>query len=245
MDVITYGLSKIHKSIPKQVLDLRYNFISDVYTNTNKNITDIVIKGDVLVDLNLISCNQKVVRVNDLEFLREYGDSKIYNVPLSLTNGLPIMDVIGVIDTELVAVNTSINEQFGGVNAQTTVRAYLVNRHTVSISNEFFSNDGYLELTLAYDERMKEIMPNSYPVIAEAFILATKADIYNELVITMDEGALYYGYDISSIRTEIEKYSDARELYEAHKEETVAKVLFMNSDDTMTDWVQMLMPNQT
>jgi len=241
MDLITFGLSKIRKTIPKQILDIRYNIVKATYSNVNMNIEDIVIRGDVLIDMNLVSCNQLVVKVSDLKYLGLYGDKMIYDVPSILTNGLAIMDVIAVIGEQGFAVDKTVEANIG---IPSTTRVYLVNRHTISIDKEFFSaTGGYVELTLAYDDRMKEIMPVSYPDIAKAFILATKADIYNELIIDLDEGALYYGHDIGSIKSKIEEYADTRELYDTYMDETVARVLFMNSDDAMQDWITGLLPN--
>jgi len=238
MDLITYSISKIRKSIPKEILDIRYNVAKDIYTNVNTNIEDIVFNGDVLVDMNLISVNNIVVSLDKLVYLGQYGDKKLYDVPESLTNGLSIIDVIGVI------AGNAFGGMKGDVFVDNTVRAYLINRHTISIDEEFFSiQDAQVELTLAYDNRMKAIMPSSYPILAKAFILATKADIYNELIIPLNEGALYYGHDLPSLKSIVDEYADSRELYDEYMKETVAGVLFMSTDEVATEWVTGLLPN--
>lgn len=242
MDLITQGLSKIHRSIPRQILDVRYNIIKDGFSNVNSNIEDIVIRGEVFTDLNLMSCNQLVVKISDLVYKGRYGDRDIYDVPSELTNGLSIIEVIGVIADG----HSNILMVEGDVTIPSTIRTYLVNRHTISIDSEFSTeSDGYIELMLAYDDRLKDINPISYPELFKAFILATKADIYNELSIDLDIGGLYYGYNIDALKSRVDEWSDAREQYEEHMELTVGRILFMSSDEMMSDWVTGMLPNQT
>ena len=125
-----------------------------------------------------------------------------------------------------------------------TTKVGLINKHTISIDSYFetYSN-GTVEVVLGYSDRMNEIHQTAYPEIIKAALLCVKADIYNELHIALDKGVLYYGREISSIKDTVDEFRDAGEMYDEQMKLVVGKVLFMNEEDTMDDWVTCMLPS--
>ena len=235
MDLITQALNKVFRRIPKEVLDICYGSKADIPSSIASNIEDKVFRSEVFNDINLMSCNQIIVSLQDLTNKGQYGDKVIYDVPASITNNLPIISITAVVG----------GLSFGKGGA-TSVRTSILNQHSITIDvyDDMYIFDGKVEMMLAYDDRLKEIDPIFYPEIIKAMILAVKADIYNELVITLDSGALYYGRSIDGIKSKVDEYADAAELYDEQMDTVVGKTLFRNSDELMTDWVTAMMPNE-
>lgn len=70
---------------------------------------------------------------------------------------------------------------------------------------------------LALDETFEQVQPSATEALAELVTLATKAWIYNNLIIDIDRAAMECGADIGKIKEEIENYRDANNMYKEAK----------------------------
>lgn len=74
--------------------------------------------------------------------------------------------------------------------------------------------DWILSCMLAYDKEFNNISLNMIPALKMMVEYATKAFIYNELFIRMNQGYLQGGLQLEAIRSTIESYADANEKFE-------------------------------
>lgn len=76
-----------------------------------------------------------------------------------------------------------------------------------------FVGSRVLRCTVTYDSDMSSISTPYFPKFAEMAVLATKAYIYNNLSIELDEGQIRSGSLLGTFKERVESYADALELY--------------------------------
>ena len=74
--------------------------------------------------------------------------------------------------------------------------------------------DWVLSCMLAYDKNLINVSPNILILLKNMSEYATKAYIYNELYIKINQGYLQGGLQLESIRSIVESYADAHEKFE-------------------------------
>lgn len=107
----------------------------------------------------------------------------------------------------------------------------LVGENTIGIKDSL-SNPTYRYLTcvVEYDDNLSSINLRSYPVFAKLAVLATKAFIYNKMIITLDRGYLEGGQELGAVKEVISTYSDSEQQYqEALKNEWLITSHFNDS----------------
>lgn len=110
-----------------------------------------------------------------------------------------------------------------------TANVQLIGENTIMISNcTSLSGNPHLRCMLAYDDELSEINPRSYSEFAELVTLATKAFIYRELVIDIDESELRGGYNLGIFKEIVSGYSDSDQNYKDYLRNTWQAVMFMN-----------------
>ena len=117
----------------------------------------------------------------------------------------------------------------------------LVAENTVLIT-DFIGDVRSCSLTcrLSHDPEMTVIQPGAVKPFNQLVLLATKAYIYNETVIDMDEAYLYNGMELSRVREIIDSYSDSAELYETFYEEQWRGVNFHNDSNRHGNYLRTL-----
>jgi len=181
-----------------------------------------------VIDKSTLS-NKSIISVISLSFQNRYGwgSNHYYNGNANYGN---------MINTATNALSNTLDNQ----QISSTSRVSLLNENTVLISdNVFIANikNCLLECILSIDEYFSSLNPKSYDCITELVVLATKAYIYNVLVLAVDQGRLVGGQDLGRFREILDGYADANELYKEHLKNKVAKVLFMNNDDNMRKFI--------
>jgi hypothetical protein len=241
MTPIHYAVNVIKYSIPKPVLDLvcgSVNYgrgvVSELETNIEKRILT-----RVLVDCNLEGHNIIYVKLSECSVLNESNGTIVVKVPSRLRGGRDLISALGV-------VNEETGERGPGAGStRSEAQCRLVNKDTVEIysAESLSGNDLLLKLNVSYDSRMSDLNPKSYPDFAKACVYAAKAYVYNELIISLDKGQLYYGHNIESIGRIVDKYEDAEQEYLEFMQGVFSKILFMNDDAEMHRWTVGMFPN--
>jgi hypothetical protein len=90
-----------------------------------------------------------------------------------------------------------------------------------------------LRVLLENDSNLNNIQPRNYKTISKLCILATKAYIYNKLIIHVNSGYLVSGQELGIFKSLVESYSDANQDYETFITEELRAVLFMNDTTRM------------
>lgn len=86
----------------------------------------------------------------------------------------------------------------------------------------------FLRCLVSHDNEFTNIKPQSYQAFAELVVLATKAYIYNNYNINLGKGYLVGGQELPEIRSIVDEYRDANELFLTYLKERWYKTSRMN-----------------
>lgn len=241
------------------------NFSRDTPLSIDYMIKKEVIYNRVLIDLNLINTSTTYIPLDraDIQQVNSYNNGYSFNyvcvIDKSTLSNKSIISVLSLYYQNRYSwgsnnyyngnsnygnmISASTNVLSNAIDNQqisSTSRVNLLNENTVLISdNVFITNirNCLLECILSIDEYFSSLNPKSYSYIKELVVLATKAYVYNILVLAIDQGRLVGGQDLGRFREILDGYADANELYKEYLKNKVAKVLFMNNDDNMRKFI--------
>jgi hypothetical protein len=110
-----------------------------------------------------------------------------------------------------------------------TANAQLIGENTILVNNcTSMTGNPHLRCMVAYDDELSDINSRSYSEFSELVILATKAFIYKELVIDIDESEIRGGYNLGVFKEIVTGYSEADQNYKDYVKNTWQAVMFMN-----------------
>ena len=110
-----------------------------------------------------------------------------------------------------------------GFGARVIIR--LVGKNSILSSSR--AKNGYFKVVLSEDPELTTVPPRSYPAFAKLVELATKAYIYKEEVITLEQAEIYNGASLGGIKSYISDLRDSEELYQAQLKKW-GKIAFMH-----------------
>jgi hypothetical protein len=122
-----------------------------------------------------------------------------------------------------------------------SARLSLLSENTILINNCSLIpnlNSCQIECIVSNDESLSDIKPKVMPYISDLVVLATKAYIYNKMVLALDQGRLIGGHELGRYREIIDSYADANQMYDEMLENKINKILFMNNDKLMENYVK-------
>ena len=223
------------------------------HANIPTAIREKVVNRRVLKDFNLLGGTEHLVPLYGLEpeILDQF--SRVYYVPKDRTQGRSIIDVLslsyGTMGTygynQGLGMTTYANNgeygrgalQDGLMNVMTshgpipqvsTAYTRLIGENLVLITDVIpISMDPHLRCRLAYDSEMSTMTASFVPFMSELTFLATKAFIYNELIVQLDMGALIGGQELGVIADIVRGYEDADRMYIELRDEKMVKKAFL------------------
>lgn len=199
-----------------------------------------VIESRVLVDINLCSGVETRIPLQNCpkEILDPYN--VIFRVPKDLTGNRNITTVYGV-EYGLtygsgnanggaygagmatgVGYNSSPLMEAGSGLFQAAMPMASMNSAYVTLvgDNAVLVNDSIampgnliLRCLLSHEPNLANLKPPYYGHFTELVILATKAAIYNKLIINLDEGQIKAGSSIGRFREVVDSYADSNQMY--------------------------------
>lgn len=231
--------------------------INNPYIQNNANIPSAirerVVNRRVLKDFNLLGGTEHVVPLYGLEpqIIDHYA--RVYYVPKDRTQGRSIIDVLsmsyGTMGTYgynlgLGMTSYANNGEYGRgalqdglMNIQAsysaipqvgTANCRLIGENMVYISDIIpISMDPHLRCRLAYDNELSTMSASFQPFMAELVYLATRAFIYNELVVQLDLAALIGGQELGVVTDIIRGYEDSDRMYIELRDEKMAKKAYL------------------
>lgn len=149
--------------------------------------------------------------------MQNKGNSPVLNVGSRILRSASPAPITGSASVQLVAENTVLITDYIGDVRQCSITC-----------------------RLSHDPEMTVIQPGAVKPFNQLVLLATKAFIYNETVVDMDEAYLYNGMELSRIREIIDSYADAAELYETFYEEQWRGVNFSNDANRNGNYLRTL-----
>lgn len=243
IDVALRRINMIPKDVLKQAfMPARYDptrlaryYDNSIALSLDACITDQVIRGRVMMDIDLISGTMDHLRLDQAEaqFIDPYNT--IYRFTEEQTVGRTITSTYEVtygygnntlsgsyngygISTArtsmLLKSARDILTASGGVSPRSTSYLQIVGHNTVLVNDVSpIQSYGVLRCMLTNDPNLNNIRTQYHQVFATMCFLACKAYIYTKLLIDIDEGMLRGGQQIGRFREVVDSYSDADQMY--------------------------------
>jgi len=250
MMVINKAIRDVTNRIPKEILNIAFMSRSstvNINTTLEEQIKRLVITPIVLADANIVRGMTLTIPVNMCKQTGIHYNSTanylVIEVPYELTEGKEIMSPLSLMYTfgkmnGITSYNTSgglalaekaldgIDTNVGGIS---TTNLELIGPNSILVhENISTAINGQLRISVENDNNLRNIKPRSALAFSKLVLLAVKAYIYNELVISVDKGFIYGGHDLNKISDTIDKWEDAWDEYDEYLRETWSKVSFMN-----------------
>lgn len=218
-----------------------------------QSIRDQVVYRRVLQDFNLLGGVEDNVPLYGLEpqIVDQY--TRVYHIPKERTKGRTIIDVLsmsfgnqgtfgfnqglglnqynnngehgrGALTDGLMNIVSS----YSAIPQVSTANIRLIGENTVMITDVTpIALDPWLRCRLSYNPDLGGVTPNFWPFFAELVFLATKAWIYNQMIVRMDLAQLIGGQELGTIREIIQEYADADRTYVELRDEKLGKKSFL------------------
>ena len=152
-------------------------------------------------------------------------------VNLGTLGGSPMLDAAqGVLQSSLPVPIVS------------TANVTLIGENTVLVKdNIHLPGNMYLRCVLEADSEFSHLAPASVLAFSKLVEYATKAYIYNNLIVEIDYAELSGGMALGRLKEIVEGYSDANELYETHFNEVWRKVAIFNDFEAHRRHLKMVL----
>lgn len=245
MDLISVSIQRVKFEIPPEVLRLAFapkqydgrqqNFFRSPHSSVSIDavIRRQIIDARVAVDVNLCSGVETIISLNNIPQERIDPWNLIYRIPKDRTDGRTITavyslsfgqgDVLGAYQPNSLNSSAMLDAAAGVLQSNlpwTQVQsAYvsLIGENTVLLSNiGQFPGMLYLRCQVTHEPNFANIPPQYYDVFSELVILAAKAYVYNNVIVSLDEGAIQAGASIGRIREVIDGFADSNQMYKEH-----------------------------
>lgn len=240
MNAIQHALNELKHRIPPQVL--KFAFTSPMLQEDQWSrrhapllsldhiIRDKVIQGRIIPQINLTTGQRISIPITGL--LQEYQADMtvVMQIPKSKTQGRTITCCFGLVSgTPIGSMGGNIMGSQGGI--ADSVRAVMQSRAPIPQvvdQNVQVVGDNvlwfrapirqagylYLDCLIESDQNLSNFPPAAWKQFAKLVEFASKAWIYNNTIIPMDQAQLSGGMTIGRFREIVDGYADANELYE-------------------------------
>jgi len=261
MSAIQYGISRIMREIPAEVLHMAFLRKADFFsvkTSLEKQISDLVIKNVVLRDTNIVGGMTITISLEKCK-LTYYEKNRtehnlVITVPFRVTNGKKILSPLSLVDDHggssrfnvsnnslINALNNKVNHDAGIGSGFATSNLELIAPNTILVYEECdYLTNGFLKVLVENNDNLSNLSPKSYLNFGKLCVLAAKQFIYNKLTIDIDKGVLYGGHELSKITDIINSFESATEEYNTFLEEKWMKTLFINDKPAMSSFLKSM-----
>ena len=269
MTPIKYALQNLRHGIPIQILKYVFTthnrgWTQSKWKNVNRQqsidsmIRDKVIEGRVNVDCNLKGAMQIAIPLDDIRFDLVDIDTRIYQIGKEHTDGRNIISVqtlnyvsgraqlnipdAGATD-QLSAAAVNLFRASSAMPVISTASCQLIGDNVVMIKDTInhLAGSHALICLVDNDDEMRNLNAGIFKLYAKLVELATKAYIFNNLDIELDQGALMGGMNIGKIREIVDSYADSNELYLELFDEKWGISSFTNDRIRMNRYISSMM----
>lgn len=252
MNTILNTLRHIRFSIPERLLSQTF-LANRYYHNLSPRSVDSVIEqtvidGRVRPDISVGTGVEFTIPLSTVPYKLIDNWNKVYMVPKELTQGRSITSVlsVGYGINNLVApaampvmggsqpagaANSLING-VSAVNIASSAQAWIIGENTVAVRDLYNASPYvFLRCWVDFDRELSNINPRSHIEFFKLAELATKAKIYNDLVLEQDYAFIHAGQELGVLRDLINGYSTANEEYLTFLNTDWRKVALMNDPE--------------
>lgn len=244
MNPIQFALRETSHRIPPAILDSMFIKTTSRNHNwarlhaptlsIDHQIRDKVIEGRVLPVINLFSGQRELIPLQGLVATTEADYSQVIHIPKERTNGRSIVCPYAIaIGSQTGSMNGAFNTSYTGqvsglgeaaravnqsrqpIPVTSDANIALVAENTISLRSPMrFSGPAWLDCLLEHNQQLSNVQPGAYRHFANLVVMATKAYIYNNILIPMDEAELIGGMGLGQFSNVVQGYSDAEELFQ-------------------------------
>jgi hypothetical protein len=236
-------------------------------------IENVVIRPRVMVDCNLVGGLEALIPLNGLAFETPYEYTTVVYVPKTRTQGRRINSVrnvtffnamavgglyggiagltgnvagINAIDNSAaVSVAASVMSSYDKIPQTSTSNVRLIAENTILINaGVMVPTNSFLRCVLENDENLSNLPLRSYRFFSKLVEFAVKAYIYNEMIITMDRGELFFGQELGRFKEIIDSYADANENYQTFLREKMQQTFLMSDEASYSRFIKMMVGGQ-
>ena len=265
MSAINKAIDEVRFAIPYEILNETFKLntsytagrIAGVKTSLESRIREEILENKVLVDCNLMGGHEIIVPLSGLRVRYNVDRTFVVTIPKRLTEGQSITSVLSVaqapdgwmgsiyagphsgtsFDNQMDGLFSSVNPTRGTSLIDARVRLIGDNIVFVKLVDETTS-DLFIRCRVGSDSNMSKLPATSWLDFSELVILATKAHIFRELSIRMDEGQLSGGLNLGRFKETVDEYSDARTLYNEFMQEKWGRMAAINDEERHSRVIQ-------
>lgn len=262
MMAITKALLEVRMNIPPQILQEVFAPKTTWHrpsSNTiNENIMATVIRPRVAVDCDLVGGVEILVDLTGIPMEVTNDYTSVYRIPKGKTQGRSIISVSSITYGDLTRMSVlnaapsqgqsamlqagdSLVNAMGSFPTLGSAQVQLIGENVVMVRDQItLPPRSFLRCTIGNDEALSHLQVRSLIAFSKLVVLAVKAYIYNELIITLDQAKLQGGQELGAFKTLVESYADANELYQTFLAEHWTKVAFMNDRESYSRFLKMV-----
>jgi len=246
-------MSDIRFEISEEILSLAMKGSHDL--NTTELLRRNVFNKFVL-DVNSYSANVIRLPVESLIVLANYSDPDAvrYKVPDSILQGRELVDVLysaagySGSGTTPSGEAPNIDRSLSQLASSTigTIAGYHSHELEIVSGNEFIvygMPGNTVELIVSYSSTLRELGQGTTRELGEGFTMLVKAWLKAKLQVKLNQGSVYYGHELSSVRDAISEYSDAMNSYKEFRSTIMGKMLYMDNAKGMSNYMRTLVGN--
>lgn len=250
MSAIKKALDEVKWQIPYEILvqafqiQRPHNRVVYFPSSLESLIREKIIEDKVRIDCDLVGGVESVLPLGQIPPQYVDGYSAVYKIPKHMTQGRVITSVLSVSEGDVSLFNHPIHSLISaGSMLSTTEQIFdaargpsttvdanvrIIGENTVFIEAQITSHyDLYMRCRLSNDSEFSNLPPAANLEFARLVILATKAYIYQRLVVDIDRAFLSGGQDLGVFKEIVDQYRDAQQMYDEFLEQTWRKVALM------------------
>lgn len=243
ISAIENALRMVYANIPREILEVAFR-PKDYQQSLDQRIKDVIVSGRVLPDCNVNAGTIKRIPLAGYMVENTLPDpgwasvvdpsaGSLYRIPAQAREN---RDIVGVIDISFPFDYTGYNSGqpgfSGGGNTLVGLAGAALDSHTHNnacltptptlLANNMvlitpFSNflsDWILVCRLGYDDEFTNIPRSVITPLSKLVLTATKAYIWTNLTIRIDQAALSGGQELGQFKTIVDSYQQAQEQYD-------------------------------
>jgi len=271
MNLVQNAIQKIVNGIvvPQQVLKVAF-LGTDMPTigapvTISSRLLNTVIRPIVMRDMDVVGGQEIPVDLTGLPVTMADMRTLVYQIPPERTMYRTIISILEAsyvpfsstytnsypwTSVQPTSMNTSelynaADKVFNSHSRQvglTTTYTEIIGHNTVLIREQTRITGIYsLRCVVGNEENLNNLPLRTLPQFTKLCELATKAYIYNKMVVNLDENFVQFGQQIGKIKEIIESYADAAELYETYLAEQWAAVAYMSDTEKRRRFIKYQM----
>ena len=263
MNTIMNALRHIRYSIPDRLLNQAF-LANRYYHNLSPRsvesvIETTVIDGRVRPDISIGTGVEFTIPLTNVPYKLIDNFNKIYMIPKELTQGRSITCVLSVGyginnlvaptaipaigDSQPAGAANSIVNGVSQVNIASSAQAWMIGENVVAVRDLYNTSPYvYLRCWVDFDKELSNINPRSHHEFFRLVELATKAKIYNDLVLEQDYAFIHAGQELGALRDLLNSYAQANEEYLTFLNTDWRKVALMNDPEQHRRFIAHIFP---